>query len=90
MEYRHKGTPAPGEFKTKTSARKATLTVFWNYEGVALTDFLEKGATMNAERYIETLKCLNKLITRKGAESLYFLLQQDNFMPCEAWNCRHN
>jgi hypothetical protein len=34
------------------------LTVFWKSEGVVLTDFLENGATVNSERYIETLRTL--------------------------------
>jgi hypothetical protein len=54
MEYCHEGSPAPNKFKTKASAEKVMLTVFWNSEGVVLTDFLENGATVNSERYIET------------------------------------
>jgi hypothetical protein len=48
MEHRHTGSPAPDEFRTKASARRAVLTAFWNYEGVALTDFLETGAIVNS------------------------------------------
>ena len=48
------------------------LTVFWNSECVVLTDFLEKGATVNSEHYTETQK---KLITWKGAEIDDVLLQ---------------
>jgi hypothetical protein len=58
MEYRHKGSPAPNKCKTKASAEKLMLTVFWKAEGVVLTDFLENGATVNSERYIETLRTL--------------------------------
>jgi hypothetical protein len=58
MEYRHKGSLAPDQFKTKASAEKVMLTVFWKSEGVVLTDFLENGATVNSERYIETLGSL--------------------------------
>jgi hypothetical protein len=47
MEYRQKGSPAQKKFKTKASAGKVMLTVFWNSDGVVLTDFLEKGATVN-------------------------------------------
>jgi hypothetical protein len=58
MEYRHKGSRAPNKLKTKASAEKVMLTVFWKSEGVVLTDFLENGATVNSERYIETLRTL--------------------------------
>ena len=66
MEYRHTGSPAPKKLKTKASAGRAILTVFWNYEGLALTDFLVKGAIVKSERYIETLQCLKSLSGRKG------------------------
>jgi len=75
MEYCHKGSAAPKKFKTKGSAGKVMLTVFQKSEGVGLTDFLEKGATVNSKCYTETLK---KSIMRKGAEIDNILLQQDN------------
>jgi histone-lysine N-methyltransferase SETMAR len=80
-EYRHKGSPARNKFKTKASAEKVTLTAFWKSEGAVLTDFLEKGATVNSERHIETLRSLKKRITRKETETDDILLQQDNAMP---------
>jgi hypothetical protein len=49
MEYHHKGSSEPKKFKTKASAGKVMLTVFWDSEGVVLTDFPEKGATVNSE-----------------------------------------
>jgi len=81
MAYCHKGSPAPKKFKTEASDGKVKLTVFWNYEGVVLTDFLEKGAIVNSEHYIEILKNLQKRIMRKGAETDDILLQQDNARP---------
>jgi len=84
MEYRHTGLSEPKEFKIKASDGRAMLTVFWNYEGLALNDFLAKGATVKSECYIETLQCLKKFIRKKRAESDDFLLQQGNFRPCEA------
>jgi hypothetical protein len=81
MEYHHKGLPAPKKFKTNGSAGKVMFTVFWNSEGVVLTDFLQKGATVNSECYIITLKYLIKKIMRKGAEIDKILLQQDNARP---------
>jgi hypothetical protein len=56
MEHAHKGSPAPKKFKTKASAGKVMLTVFWNSEGVVIADFMEKGATVNPELYIEIQK----------------------------------
>jgi hypothetical protein len=82
MKYHHKGLPAPKNFKTKASAGKVMLTVFWNSEGVVLTDFQEKGATVNSECNIITLKYIKKKsIMRKGAEIDKILLQQVNARP---------
>jgi len=61
MEYCHTGSPAPKEFKTKASAGRVMLTVFWNYEGLALTVFLVNVATLKSKRYIETLQGLKKI-----------------------------
>jgi hypothetical protein len=69
MEYRHKRSPAPNKFKTKASAEKVVLTVFWKSEGVVLTGFLENGATMNSERYIETLRSLKKTYHKEGGRN---------------------
>jgi hypothetical protein len=52
------------------------LTVFWNYEGLSLTDFLVKGATVNSEQYLEILQCFKKFIRKKRVESDDFLLQK--------------
>ena len=41
----------------------------------------KKSATVNSECYIETLKCLKKLIMREGAEIYDIWLQQDNARP---------
>jgi hypothetical protein len=42
MEHPHKGSPAPKKFKTKASAGKVMLAVFWNSECVVIADFLKK------------------------------------------------
>ena len=57
------------------------LTVSWSSEGVAPTDFLGIGATLNSEHYIETLKNLKKCIMKKGAEIDDIWLKQDNAWP---------
>lgn len=68
-EYRHKASPVPKKYKTKTSVGKITLTVFLHSGGVVLNYFLEKGATVNSEKYTEMLKKLTKYIMRRGAET---------------------
>jgi len=39
MENRHKGPLAPKKSKHKASAKNVIVTVFWNPEGVVLTEF---------------------------------------------------
>jgi hypothetical protein len=56
----------PKKFKTKGSAGKVTRTVFWNTEGVALSDFLEKGAMVNSEKYTEIIQVLQTLHHEEG------------------------
>ena len=38
--------------------------VFWDIEGVLLAEFLKGGATINSERYVQTLKKLKQRIRR--------------------------
>jgi histone-lysine N-methyltransferase SETMAR len=57
------------------------LTVFWNSEGVVLSDFLENGATVNSAHYIKDVKSFKKRITTKAAETFDVVLQQDKARP---------
>lgn len=65
MQWLHIGSPRPKKFKSQRSTQKVLVTVFWDKEGVILVDFLERGLTVNSERYIETLKKLREAIRRK-------------------------
>jgi hypothetical protein len=47
VEYHYKGPPAQKKFQTKVSAEKVMVTVFWNSEGVVLTDFCEEVVIVN-------------------------------------------
>ena len=38
--------------------KKIMCTVFWDCQGILLVEFMERGATINAEVYCETLKTL--------------------------------
>jgi histone-lysine N-methyltransferase SETMAR len=56
MEYRHKSSPAPNQFKTAPSPGKVTVSAFWGVFGVMHSEFILTGATINSERYIGTLQ----------------------------------
>jgi hypothetical protein len=66
VEYRHQGSPTTKKFKSKASAGKVTFIVFYNSEGVVLTDFLVKRAAVNSVCYFETLKNLKNLSQGRG------------------------
>jgi hypothetical protein len=36
------------------------MKVFWDSEGILLVEFLERGATINSEQYVQTLKKLKQ------------------------------
>jgi len=53
------------KFKVQTSASKVMVSVFWDSERITFVEFLERGATANSERDVQTL--LTYLL--HGAES---------------------
>jgi hypothetical protein len=40
------------KFKVQTSAGKVMASIFWDSEGILLVEFLDRGATINSERYV--------------------------------------
>ena len=59
------------------------VTVFWDSVGVILVDFMSKGATINLDVYIDTLKKLKARIQRvlPAFKMSKVLLQHDNAGP---------
>lgn len=82
-EWKRPSSPTPRKFRHNRSAGKVMLTVFWDAQGVIMTDYLEKGATINKEYYSEELKQLREELKRKrrGKLSKGVLLLQDNAPP---------
>lgn len=84
MEWGHTHSPKkPRKCLQTLSARKIMATVFWDAQGVILVDFLERGQTINSERYCETLKKLRRAIQnkRRGKLSEKVLFFHDNARP---------
>lgn len=65
-------------FKVQTSAGKIMASVFWDSEENLLVGFLERYATVNSVRYVETIKKLKQLSNR---EMNQVLLLHDNTRP---------
>ena len=83
MKWRHPTSPRSKKFKSQQSAGKVMVTVFWDSVGVILIDFMSKGATINSDVYIDTLKKLKARIrrVRSALKMSKILLQHDNARP---------
>mgnify|MGYP003415101186 FL=1 len=81
MEYRRPSSPPPVKFKRAKSAGKVMLTVFWDSKGVLLSEFLERGNTVNSPVYCNTLQNLKRRIRRIRPDRSTFLLHHDNARP---------
>ena len=64
MEWQHPASPCSKKFKSQQSAGKVMVTVFWDSVGVILVDFMSKGAKINFDVYINTLKKFKARIQR--------------------------
>lgn len=71
------------------------LTVFFDQEGIIFSEFLEKGGTVTAERFIVTLSKMKEAIRRKrprlwapspSGDRHTFILQMDNASPHTAFD----
>ena len=82
MQYRHKNSPSPKNFKVVESARKVLLTILWDMEGIVHIEFLEQGTTINSERYVSTLRALKGRLRRvRQAKVKDVVIQHDNARP---------
>jgi hypothetical protein len=64
MGWYHTTSPRKKKFKVIPSASKIMATVFWDCEGVILTDVLPRGQMINSDVYVETLKKVKKRFRR--------------------------
>lgn len=83
MHWRHSGSPVRTKFKQTLSPQKVMCTVFWDRKGILLIDFLPRRATVNADRYCETLRKLRRAIQnkRRGMLTAGVVLLHDNARP---------
>ena len=83
MQWRHSSSPKAKKFKQASSVRKIMATVFWDRKGIVLIDFLERGLTINADDYCETVRKLRRAIQnkRRGMLSSGIVLLHDNARP---------
>ena len=65
MEWRHSGSPRPKNFRVQKSTGKVLALIFWDQDGILLTDFLPKGQTINEEYYSSLLVQLKEILNEK-------------------------
>jgi len=65
MEWRHSGSSRPKKFRVQKSAGKVLASIFWDQDGILLTDYLPKGQTINAEYYSSLLVQLKDILKEK-------------------------
>jgi histone-lysine N-methyltransferase SETMAR len=81
MEGYHITSPKKRKQKTVPSASKVMGTVFCDSEGCKLVDFLEKGETVNAARYVQTPNKLRRALREKRPKKKTVILQHENAGP---------
>ncbi len=83
LTWKHKNSPRATKTKTKTSAGKVMMTLFFDVRGPLLIEWMPKGTTINAPRYVDTLMQLHKNIKnrRRGKLSAGVVLLHDNAKP---------
>jgi len=86
MQWKHPSSPAHKKFKVTPSAGKVMLTVFWDCQGVLLTEFQQRGHTVTSASYCTILTKLRAAIRRKrpGLLTKGVLLLHDNARPHSA------
>uniref|UniRef100_A0A1B6ITX5 Tc1-like transposase DDE domain-containing protein n=1 Tax=Homalodisca liturata TaxID=320908 RepID=A0A1B6ITX5_9HEMI len=84
MEWGHTSSPRkPVKCRQTFSTRKLMATVFWDKKGIILVEFMERGTTINAAVYSDTLKKLRRAIQnrRRGMLTSGIVLLHDNARP---------
>ena len=86
-EWRTASEGAPRKAQRSRSSVKVMLTVFWDAEGVIMTDFLTQGNNMNKEHYSKLILSLRSEYRKKRPQKQrigHMLLLQDNAPPHKA------
>jgi histone-lysine N-methyltransferase SETMAR len=81
MKWHHTTSPKKRKQKTVPSASKVMGAVFWDSEGCKLVDFLGKGDTISAARYVQKLKKLRRALREKCPKKKTVILQHENARP---------
>ncbi len=83
MQWQKKGEKTPRKFKTRPSAGKIMMNVFWDNKGILLLEYFPKTQNVNQETYFDSLMKLRQAIKikRPGKLSKKIVLLHDNARP---------
>jgi len=65
VEWRHIGSLRPKNLLVQKSNGKVLASIFWDQDGIFLSDYLPKGQTINAEYYLFLLVQLKDILKEK-------------------------
>lgn len=68
MQQKHLDSLSPKKAKVQPSAGKVMLTVFWDHDRVAMTDFLAKGTTITGIYYASLLRKLRNCQNQEAGQ----------------------
>jgi len=64
LEWQHIGSLRPKKFQVQKS--KVRTSIFWDQDGILLTDYLPKSQTINAEYYSSPLVQMKDILKEKN------------------------
>jgi len=80
MEWWYSGSPHPKKFRVQKSAGKVLISIFWDEDGILLSDYLPKGQTINVQYYSSLLVQMKDILKEKlrGKVTEWVLFLHDN------------
>jgi len=86
MEWRHSGSPRPKKIPSAKIRWKILASIFWDQDGIFLTNYLPNGQTINTEYYLSLLVQLKDSLKEKrgGKVSKVVLFLHDNALAHRA------
>lgn len=78
--WKRSGEPTPTRPRQQRSIGKVMMTIFWDKDGILLTDYLAHGSTINGQYYASLIERLRRAILekRRGKINHGVLLLHDN------------
>jgi hypothetical protein len=65
MQWKHKTSPTPKNFRVEKSAGKVMATVFWDEKGLWFLEFMPQKTTITRQTYANTITALREAIKEK-------------------------